>query len=231
MIVSDTAPDGPAPERVGGGTRRPCGHDASSADPCFDCFYRENATMFARCSARLCALYGVADETQDILQDALAELLRRWSSEITYPRSYLYRSIRNRAYDEADRRRRHQGRHRRPDVVLDAAALERLAGGPVPEAAALRADLRRVLAEAIDGLPPLAGQVVLCRLVLELSPAETAVWIGGDVTGSAISSALHRATTTLRGLLPAELLADGGFADGDYDDHGRHGGPDGGDGR
>jgi RNA polymerase sigma-70 factor (ECF subfamily) len=65
-----------------------------------------------------------------------------------------------------------------------------------PKEAVLRKELRGVLQEAIQGLPPLYRAVVVLRDVEELSTEETAAALG--ITEGAVKTRLHRARIFLR---------------------------------
>ncbi|MBI5015888.1 MAG: sigma-70 family RNA polymerase sigma factor [Deltaproteobacteria bacterium] len=65
-----------------------------------------------------------------------------------------------------------------------------------PKEAVLRKELREVLQEAIQGLPPLYRAVVVLRDVDELSTEETAAALG--ITEGAVKTRLHRARIFLR---------------------------------
>jgi RNA polymerase sigma-70 factor (ECF subfamily) len=89
--------------------------------------------------------------------------------------------------------------------LRDRLALDRALGPvhavPSAESAALDADQRRSLADAVDGLPDKARLVVTCRYLLELSEAETAQVLGWPV--GTVKSRLSRALDGLRATLTA----------------------------
>jgi RNA polymerase sigma factor (sigma-70 family) len=72
---------------------------------------------------------------------------------------------------------------------------------PSAESAALDAEERRSLADAVDRLPAKSRVVVTCRYLLELSEAETAQVLGWPV--GTVKSRLSRALDGLRTTLAA----------------------------
>lgn len=79
---------------------------------------------------------------------------------------------------------------------------------PSAESAALDADERRVLGDAVDDLPANARLVITCRYLLELSEAETAQVLGWPA--GTVKSRLSRALDALRAALTGTPTQDGG---------------------
>lgn len=94
-------------------------------------------------------------------------------------------------------------RARRREQELPAEPLVLDDGSPVQ--ATERRELVAKLREHIDGLPVEQRQVLLLQLEHGLSPAEVAEVLG--VPPGTVRMRLHRAVQTLRGVLPASLLA------------------------
>lgn len=84
-------------------------------------------------------------------------------------------------------------------------ALGEPVGGEDPAAVAAQRDLVARLRTSIDGLPDEQRQVLLLQLHHGLQPAEIAEVLG--VPAGTVRMRLHRGLATLRGLLPAGLLA------------------------
>lgn len=134
----------------------------------------------------------------DVLQDCLVDLHRRWdriSGDGSNPLAYAARIMRSKA---ANHRRTAWGR--RVHVTDDAAILDVRSGdhsGPT--------DDRMVVAGALQGLSPRQRQIVAMHYLLDMSVAEIAAETGYP-TGS-ITSDLTRARQRLR-----TALAKGGDA-------------------
>ena len=182
-----------------------CMHHSEFMDPCFECFWAAEQKVFAQWAARLSHYYGVADMAQDVLGQAVEHLLRRWrqAPPIENPRAYLRRTLERQVCDAARRRGVGLGRIRRQDVSLDATELT-VEGGEDPASLAVTGDVSRCLGAALRELTDEQRDVVLCRLVLDLSSKETAHQLG--LTPDAVSSTLYRAVRSLRKLLPPTLL-------------------------
>jgi RNA polymerase sigma-70 factor (sigma-E family) len=120
---------------------------------------------------------------EDLLQEALERLLRKWHKLDGDPEAYLRRIMYNRATDGW------RARARRPEVLglrVDAAVADH----------AGQADLRLALIGALQALPPRQRAVVVARYWEQLSEAETAALLGCSV--SAVKSAASRGLQALR---------------------------------
>jgi len=130
-------------------------------------------------------------DAEDAAQDALVKAWRAFprfrAGEPLRP--WLLRIVAN----EARNRRRSAGRRER--LALRAAASPGEAA-PSPAEAAAGADERRLLLEALDGLPDDARLVLACRYLLELSEEETAAALG--VRRGTVKSRSARALDRLR---------------------------------
>lgn len=82
---------------------------------------------------------------------------------------------------------------------------------PSPEAAAARQQIRRLVEQAIDALPPPFRVVFMMRIVEQMSISETAASL--EIPVATAKTRLHRANQQLRAALGAEFAAmfDGAF--------------------
>ena len=127
---------------------------------------------------------------EDLLQEALERLLRKWHSVDGDPEGYLRRIMYNRAVDGW------RARARRAEVF----------GHPVEPAVAdhaSRLDLRLALIAALELLTPRQRAAVVARYWEQLSEEETAAALGCSV--SAVKSAAARGLRTLRGAITPDL--------------------------
>lgn len=123
---------------------------------------------------------------EDIVQEAFAELVSRWSKvEPDLALHYLRRSVANRSRSAL--RRRRTARAHRPERGQDV---------PGADASVLRAEGYNDVLAAIAVLPARQRQIVVLRYYLGHSIAETAKVL--DMTPAAVSTAANRALTTLR---------------------------------
>jgi RNA polymerase sigma-70 factor (sigma-E family) len=126
---------------------------------------------------------------EDLLQEALERLLRKWHNVNGDPEGYLRRIMYNRAVDGWRRR------SRRPEVL-----------GLPPDVAvadhASRLDQRMELLQALAQLPPRQRATLVARYWEQLSEAETAAALGCSV--SAVKSAASRGLRSLREKLGPE---------------------------
>jgi RNA polymerase sigma-70 factor (sigma-E family) len=129
---------------------------------------------------------------EDLLQEALERLLRKWHKVHGDPEGYLRRIMYNRAMDGW------RSRSRRPEVL----------GLPADFATAAitdhsaRLDLRLALIQALAELPPRQRAAVVARYWEQLSEAETAAALNCSV--SAVKSAAARGLRALREAITAE---------------------------
>jgi len=144
---------------------------------------------------------GDAADAEDIAQDAFVKAyaaLSRFRAGATF-RPWLLQIVAN----EARNRRRSAGR--RAQLALRAGEEQRTAAAgdaaPSPETAALDAEQRRLLLDALNGLRDEDRQAITLRYFLDLSEAEMADALGcarGTVK-SRLSRALGRLRERLRG--------------------------------
>ena len=127
---------------------------------------------------------------EDLLQEALERLLRRWHTVDGDPEAYLRRIMYNRAVDGW------RIRARRKELL----------GHPVEAAVvdhACRLDLRLALIGALELLTPRQRAAVVARYWEQLSEAETAAALGCSV--SAVKSAAARGLRTLREAITPDM--------------------------
>ena len=123
---------------------------------------------------------------EDLLQEALERLLRKWHKLDGDPEGYLRRIMYNRAVD------RWRSRYRRPETL----------GLPAEIAVAdhvSRLDLRLTLIHALAQLTPRQRAAIVARYWEDLSEAETAEALGCSV--SAVKSAASRGLRALRDVI------------------------------
>ena len=132
------------------------------------------------------------DSGEDLLQEALERLLRKWPKVHGDPEGYLRRIMYNRAVDGWRRR------SRRPEVL----------GLPADSAGCAvidhsdRSDMRLVLIEALARLTPRQRGAIVARYWEQLSEAETAATLGCSV--SAVKAAASRGLRALREAMAPE---------------------------
>jgi RNA polymerase sigma-70 factor, ECF subfamily len=153
-------------------------------------------------------ILGDDSDAEDAVQDAY---VRAFASLETFRGdaslgTWLARIVINEALRRAERRK--------PTVDLDEVA-ERLpadhAGAATmapsagPEQAAARAEVRRILENAVDALPSEFRTVFMMRIVEQMSVEETAGLLG--IPQATVKTRLHRANERLRITLGAEFAA------------------------
>nr|WP_240948261.1 sigma-70 family RNA polymerase sigma factor [Planosporangium mesophilum] len=146
-------------------------------------------------------MLGAGDDAEDVVQEAFVKAFRRlrlYRGDSPF-RAWLLAIIGN------ETRNLHRSRSRRDGLALRAAAL----GGPGPEApdlpgdAALAAERRATLLDAVRQLDERDRDVVVCRYLLDLSEAETAQVLGWP--RGTVKSRTARALVKLRTRLSAGL--------------------------
>jgi RNA polymerase sigma-70 factor (sigma-E family) len=127
---------------------------------------------------------------EDLLQEALERLLRKWHKVDGDPEAYLRRIMRNRAIDGW------RARGRRPELLglTEEGAVADHASG---------LDLRLALIAALGQLTPRQRAAIVARYWEQLSEAETAAALGCSV--SAVKSAAARGLRTLREAITPEM--------------------------
>jgi RNA polymerase sigma factor (sigma-70 family) len=142
---------------------------------------------------------GSAEDAEEVAADAFLKAYRalgrfRWGNPF---RPWLLAIVANEA------RNRRRGAARRQALALRVADQGRPGdAAPSPEAAAIGAERRSRLLEALDRLPDDQRLVVECRFFLELDEAETAAVLG--VRRGTAKSRLSRALDRLREEVPED---------------------------
>jgi RNA polymerase sigma factor (sigma-70 family) len=150
---------------------------------------------------RTAVLLGAGDDADDVLQEAFVKAFRRlplYRGESPF-RSWLLAIVAN------ETRNLHRSRRRRDGLVLRAAAREAapVTGPDLPADAALAAERRAALLDAVRHLDDRDREVVVCRYLLDLSEAETAQTLGWPL--GTVKSRTARALAKLRARLSAEV--------------------------
>jgi len=150
----------------------------------FEEFYRAQADRVYRA---LAVTLGDADAARDATAEAMARAYGRWStvSKVDNPGGWVYRVGLNWATSRWRRRRREHP----------------LPAGFDPGAAAVDLDAVSAMA-TLQTLNTLSRAVVVCRVLLDLSTAETATVL--DIAEGTVKSRLARALATLRTRLAEE---------------------------
>jgi RNA polymerase sigma-70 factor (sigma-E family) len=147
----------------------------------FERFVAEHGDRLLRTAYGLC---GDWQHAEDLVQQALTTVARRWGAIGSNPLGYAYRCLVRSNID------RWRVRNRRPEVLLDPHELA-AAGPPVSETY----DDGAVLA-ALSALPPGQRAIVVLRYVQDLSESDTADLL--DISVGAVKSGASRALARLR---------------------------------
>lgn len=164
-------------------TRRPAGRHGDAGS--FDEFYRSHLGKIYRA---LVLTLGSDDLAREAADEAMTRAYADWRkvSEMGNPAGWVYRVGLNWATSWWRKTRREQGQ------LHD--GMPHRTSGPDPEALAARL--------AVERLPLKQRSVVVCRVLLELSTAETAATLA--VSEGTVKSRLSRALTELRRALESE---------------------------
>lgn len=149
---------------------------------------------------RTAVLLGAGDDAEDVLQEAFVKAYRRlplYRGDSPF-RSWLVAIVAN------ETRNLHRSRRRRDGLVQRAGARELEPVAPdLPADAALSAERRAALLDAIRHLDDRDREVIVCRYLLDLSEAETAQTLGWPL--GTVKSRTARALVRLRTWLSAEV--------------------------
>ena len=142
-------------------------------------------------------LLGRPEDAGDVVQEAFIQLYNHLDrlDEQDPVSPWLFRVARNRCIDVI-RRRRTVPFSSVDETTEGSAALDPADEDPLPEELAERADLQRLLQEAIAALPPAYAEVVSLRYAGDRSFAEIAAIVGCDEVAARVR--FHRAKTLLR---------------------------------
>lgn len=155
------------------------------ADVAFDTFVRAHGGELLRFAYLLC---GNAARAEDVLQDALLKLLRRWRSHgpADHPSAYARRIVVNEYLA-----------WRRLRVSTEVALLDRDDEAGSADGADVHAD-RQLMWGVLRGLPPKSRAVLVLRYYEQLPDREIAAWLG--CAEATVRSIAARAFAALREL-------------------------------
>ena len=156
---------------------------------------------------RTAALLGAGDDADDVVQESFVKAFRRLSrfrGDSGF-RTWLLAIVGN------ETRNLHRSRKRRDGLALRAAAVSDPDEPTDPVEAAVAAERRRRLVEAIESLDGRDRDVVICRYLLDLTELETAATLAWPL--GTVKSRTARALVKLRARLdrpqPAKEVPDG----------------------
>ena len=156
----------------------------------FERFVAEHGDRLLHAAYGLC---GDWQHAEDLPQQALTALARRWPAVGDNPLGYAYRCLTRANID------RWRVLRRRPEVLLDPQDLA--AAGPVSDAAACEDHL--VVLVALQALPRRQRAIVVLRYLQDLSEADTAAALGISV--GAVKSGAARGLARLRAEQSSQL--------------------------
>ncbi|MEW9528909.1 RNA polymerase sigma factor [Microbispora sp. NPDC049125] len=159
--------------------------------------------LVARYSAvahRTAALLGAGDETEDVVQEAFVKAFRHLAGfrRDSAFRPWLLRIVANETHNLT------RSRGRRADLSVRLGREREPYEPEEPEEAAVAAEDRSRLLEAVRRLPERERETVVCRYFLQLSEAETASVLG--VRLGTVKSRTFRGLKRLREEVGRELL-------------------------
>ena len=152
--------------------------------PEFEDFVRDRSAVLLRTAYALVGDYGHAE---DMLQTALLRTARRWSNARSAPEAYARQVLVNLCRDRVRWLRR-----RPPESVLAEGAEQ----SRVVDEVADQIGERRLVIQALRGLPAGQRHVVVLRFLEDLSVAETAELLG--ISQGTVKSYTSRALSSLR---------------------------------
>ena len=150
----------------------------------FEDFVRDRSAVLLRTAYALVGDYGHAE---DMLQTALLRTARRWSAARNAPEAYTRQVLVNLCHDRVRWLRR-----RPPESMLAEGAEQ----PRVVDSVADQIGERRLVIQALRGLPAGQRHVVVLRFLEDLSVAETAELLG--ISQGTVKSYTSRALSTLR---------------------------------
>ncbi|MBE3014387.1 RNA polymerase sigma factor [Microbispora sp. NEAU-D428] len=154
--------------------------------------YEVLVTRYSALAHRTASLLGAADEAEDVVQEAFVKAFRHLRSfrRGSAFRPWLLRIVANETHDLT------RSRGRRSDLAVRLGREREPYGPEDPLSAAVDADGRTRLLEAVRALPEGEREAVVCRYFLQLSEAETAEVLG--VRLGTVKSRTFRALRRLR---------------------------------
>jgi RNA polymerase sigma factor (sigma-70 family) len=159
--------------------------------------YEVLVARYTTLAHRTAVFFGAGDDAEDIVQEAFVKGYRRLGQirDDAPFRPWLLAIVTNEA------RNLYRIRRRRAGLVLRAAAREQPdeAGPDLPADAAIAAERRAALLDAVRALGERDRAVVTCRYLLDLSEAETAQTLGWPL--GTVKSRTNRALARLRARL------------------------------
>ena len=158
--------------------------------------YEVLVVRYTAAANRAAVLLGAGAEADDVVQEALVKAYRqisRYRGESGF-RPWLLAIVAN------ETRNLHRSRRRRDGLLLRAAERqEPEPAAPDPADSVLTIERRRQLLDQLRTLDPRDREVLVCRFLLDLSEAETAVMLG--LPKGTVKSRSSRALKKLRGRL------------------------------
>ncbi|WP_433293657.1 RNA polymerase sigma factor [Actinoplanes sp. CA-030573] len=147
---------------------------------------------------RAAVLLGAGSDADDVVQESLVKAYRqlsRYRGDSGF-KAWLLAIVAN------ETRNLHRSRGRRDGLVLRAAARAANEPAPDPAESAMAAERRRLLVDQLRRLHDRDREVLVCRYLLDLSEAETAVTLG--LPKGTVKSRTARALAKLREHLSGE---------------------------
>jgi RNA polymerase sigma-70 factor (ECF subfamily) len=158
--------------------------------------YEVLVVRYTAAAHRAAVLLGAGADADDVVQEALVKAYRqisRYRGESGF-RPWLLAIVAN------ETRNLHRSRRRRDGLVLRAAEREEPEPtSPDPADSVLTVERRQHLVDQMRSLDPRDREVLVCRFLLDLSEAETAVTLG--LPKGTVKSRTSRALKKLRGRL------------------------------
>ncbi len=166
--------------------------------------YEVLVARYTALAHRTAVLLGAGDDADDVVQEAFVKAyhrLRLFRGDSPF-RPWLLAIVAN------ETRNLHRSRRRRDGLVLRAAARREPAetGPDLPAEAAVAAERRAALLDAVRALGERDREVVTCRYLLDLSEAETAQTLGWPL--GTVKSRTARALARLRARLDPTLAGE-----------------------
>jgi RNA polymerase sigma factor (sigma-70 family) len=145
---------------------------------------------------------------EDVLQDAIEVLMKKWIDRIIapdddYPRAFMCVVLQRSAQDAGSRLRTE---HKHHAAHLDDTDEIVVTDGVSTEAVALADLARQEIYAAIRALPPQQRQIVQLRKIGGLSTKQVAQQL--EIKPSAVTTSMTKAMKKLRTLLSSELLTE-----------------------